>query len=243
MEKTFYREYFHFEEKHWWFRGREKIVTAVLRKYLLDTITPQILDAGTGTGRMLQVLGQYGETTGLDKSKDAIGFCRERGIENVIEADAESIPFKSCSFDLLSAMDLLEHLDNDVAALKEFHRVLRKDGLLLLTVPAFMFLWSAHDVINHHRRRYTKKYLVNAVRTAGFKIEKASYFNSLLFPIVLLQRLVKRVRKSEVVKSDLKEYPPFVNAVLEKVFVLEKFLLRHCDLPVGVSILCIARRA
>lgn len=242
MKKEFYKEYFYFEEKHWWFCGRWKIVSFFLRIYLKAKMLPKILDIGTGTGKMFELLSQYGGVTGIDNSRIAIKFCRERGVTNVINADAQSIPFKDFSFDFVCAMDIIEHLNNDIISVREFYRVLRRNGILLLTVPAFMFLWGSHDEINIHKKRYNIKEISNIIRRTGFKIEKLSYFNFLLFPVIFFIRVGKKLLKGKESKSDLKDYAYLINKVLEGIFSFERFLLKYWNLPFGGSILCIARK-
>jgi len=244
MKEEYYKEYFYFEEKNWWFRSRWKIISFFLRKYSNCKISTKILDVGTGTGKTFELLNQYGNVTGIDISKEAIKFCQQRGITNVIKGDAQSIPFKDLSFNLICAMDIIEHLDLETVTIRDFHRVLCKNGILLLTVPAFMFLWGRHDEINIHKKRYTVEEILSLLRTSGFKIEKLTYFNFLLFPVILLIRVGKRVLriKEKELKSDFRNYPFCVNLFLEKIFSFEKFLLKYINFPFGVSILCIARK-
>lgn len=244
MEREFYEEYFYFEEKYWWFRGREKIISFFIQKYLKDKISPRILDVGTGTGRTFEFLSKYGEVTGIDNSDEAIKFCSKRNITDVIKTDVRTIPFEDFSFDIVIAMDIIEHLDEDIIAVREFYRVLRKDGVLLLTVPAFMFLWGRHDEINMHRKRYNIWQISQIIKKAGFQIEKLSYYNFFLFPIVFLTRFGRKVLKvkEKKLKSDLKEIPSFINKLLEKIFSFERFLLRRWNLPFGVSLICVAKK-
>src|SRR5882762_9723501 len=166
------------EETHWWFVGRRKIIESFLKRLCpgLKSKEPareslNILDVGCGTGANLEMLSQFGNAEGVDVSVEALDFCRARGLQQVKQGAAETLPYENDSFDLVTGLDVVEHLDDDVAGLKEMHRVLRPDGRAVLFVPAFMFLWGVQDDISNHRRRYTMAGLKAAVRKAGFEIE------------------------------------------------------------------------
>lgn len=244
MKKEYYEEYFYLEEKHWVFVARRKIALDILDRYLQNKNKLDILDVGTGTGVMLGILERYGRVTGVDNSDIAIKFCQERGYHNVVNSSAENLPFENSSFDLICAMDLLEHLDGDQKVLKEFYRILRPGGFLFVTVPAYMFLWGGHDEINMHKRRYNINELFQKVINAGFCVEKISFFNFFLFPIISFIRLGRKIihKRETKLKSDFKMPSPFMNNIFEGIFSSERFLLRYLNLPFGVSILCLARR-
>src|SRR6185503_17431821 len=189
------------EETHWWFVGRRKIIESFLKR-VCAALKPgshegslNILDVGCGTGANLEMLSQFGKAEGVDVSAEALEFCRERGLQHVKEGAAEALPYESDSFDLVTGLDVVEHLDDDVAGLKEMRRVLRTDGRAVLFVPAFMFLWGVQDDISNHRRRYTMPELKRVVRQAGFVVERASYVNLSFFAPILLGRLLMRVTK------------------------------------------------
>jgi len=244
MKEEYYEEYFNLEERHWVFVARRKIAMDILDRYLQNRDNLDILDVGTGTGVMLNALRKYGSVTGVDNSDIAIKFCQERGYYNVVNSCAESLPFENNSFDLVCAMDLLEHLEDHRRALKEFHRVLRPGRFLFITVPAYMFLWGGHDEINMHKRRYTLAEISLLVKESGFSVERISYFNFFFFPVVALVRVGRKVLfgKNIKPKSDFGKPDPLLNGMFEKIFSSERFLLRYIDLPFGVSILCLARR-
>src|SRR6185369_6926085 len=151
--------------------------------------TVNILDVGCGTGANLEMLSEFGVAEGVDVSTEALSFCQARGLENVKLGAAEALPYEDNSFDLVTGLDVVEHLDDDLAGLKEMRRVLRRGGQTLLFVPAFMFLWGVQDDISNHRRRYTLKGLRRAVNEAGFEIERATYVNLSFFAPILLGRL------------------------------------------------------
>src|SRR5207245_7389852 len=148
------------EDRHWWFVGRRRIIAAFVEQICRNLQNggpgqPRILDIGCGTGANLELLSKFGEAEGVDVSTEALNFCRARGLKNVKQGAAESLPCDDRSFDLVTGLDVVEHLDDDVAGLREMHRVLRTDGRVLLFVPAFMFLWCVQDDVSNHRRRYT----------------------------------------------------------------------------------------
>ncbi|HLE62866.1 MAG TPA: class I SAM-dependent methyltransferase, partial [Pyrinomonadaceae bacterium] len=156
MQQHTYSIMYRVEETHWWFVGRRRIISSFLAQINANSERPQkILDVGCGTGANLEMLSQFGEAEGIDVSREALAFCLQRGLRNVREGEAERLPFPDNSFDLVTGLDVVEHLDNDLAGLKEMHRVLRPQGRILLFVPAFMFLWGVQDDISNHRRRYT----------------------------------------------------------------------------------------
>jgi SAM-dependent methyltransferase len=236
------------EETHWWFVGRRKIIESFLER-LCDGLKPRarvgeplnILDVGCGTGANLEMLSQFGNARGVDVSEEALEFCRERGLQQVKQGAAEALPYENDSFDLVTGLDVVEHLDDDVAGLKEMRRVLHPDGRAVLFVPAFMFLWGVQDDISNHRRRYTMASLKEAVRKAGFEIERASYVNLSFFAPIFFGRLLMRVTGLRPA-SENNITIGALNGILGKMFAAERFLLRHLNFPFGVSIICVARR-
>src|ERR1044072_7278979 len=194
MQTHHYPILFAVEEKHWWYLGRRRIIQSLVEKICatLNNGRPRILDVGCGTGANLKMLKKFGEAEGVDISPQAVEFCRERGLDSVKLGAIEHLPYESNSFDLVTALDVIEHLDDDVAGLREMLRVLRPDGRLLVFVPAFMFLWGVQDDVSNHRRRYTLPHLLKAVEAAGFSIEWSSYANVSFFLPVLLVRSVMR---------------------------------------------------
>lgn len=237
------------EETHWWFVGRRKIIESFLKRICpgLKSKEParqslNILDVGCGTGANLEMLAQFGNAEGVDVSAEALDFCRARGLRQVKQGAAETLPYENDSFDLVTGLDVVEHLDDDVAGLKEMRRVLRPDGRAVLFVPAFMFLWGVQDDISNHRRRYTMADLKAAVRKAGFEVERASYVNLSFFAPILFGRLLMRVTGLRPA-SENNITIGALNGVLGKLFGAERFLLRNLNFPFGVSIICVARRA
>ena len=235
------------EEGHWWFVGRRTILRSLVESLMRTRKEPagdarwNILDVGCGTGANLAMLSQFGNTSGVDVWAEAVSCCHERGLQNVKQAVAEDLPFADESFELVTALDVIEHLDDDIAGLREMRRVLRPYGRILLFVPACMFLWGVQDDVSHHRRRYTLPQLKEAVSKAGFEIEQASYMNITFFLPTLIGRLLMRVAGIKP-DSEANVTPGFLNGILGKILGSESELLRHMNLPFGVSALCIARR-
>ncbi|MCA1557144.1 MAG: class I SAM-dependent methyltransferase [Acidobacteria bacterium] len=187
------------------------------------------------------MLEEFGEAHGIDVSTDALSFCRERGLDNVRHGAAEDLPYEDETFDLVTALDVVEHLDDDLAGLKEFRRVLRPDGRILLFVPAFMFLWGVQDDVSHHRRRYTLPGLLKVVREAGFEIERSTYANiSFFLPILMVRKFMRATGIRTETENSIGISA--LNGVLGKVFGAESSVLRRMNLPFGVSALCVARK-
>jgi SAM-dependent methyltransferase len=241
MEETAYTEMYEQEDRHWWFRGRRAFIWALLRHTDLPD-KARLLDAGCGTGRNLVEFGRLGTASGVDPSADAVAFCQERSLENVHHAGLEALPFGTGEFDLLLACDVLEHIRDDIGALRELRRVAVNDGYLIITAPAYQWMWTNHDVQLHHVRRYTLPVLAHRAAAAGWHLEFATYFNSLLLPIAAAARLASS-QSSRRGHTDLDRTPTALNGVLEVPLRLEAALIaRGVRLPAGVSLGLVCRR-
>lgn len=242
MEHT-YPILYEVEESHWWYIGRRRIISSFVEQICgeIKDHRPHILDVGCGTGANLMMLSQYGDAEGVDISEDALSFCRERGLQNVRLGAAEKLPYEDETFDLVTALDVVEHLDDDVAGLSEMRRVLRPDGRLLLFVPTFMFLWGLQDEVSNHRRRYRLPELRSAVEKAGFRVERTTYANITFFMPVLLVRKFMRLTGLRTATENSINISA-MNGLFGRIFGAESTLLRHTNLPFGVSGLCVARR-
>jgi len=233
------------EDKHWWFQGRKKIVLRLLDKYFRKTSGSCVLDIGCGTGMILKSFSCYGETLGMDKDLEAISHARLKNPDAkfVLGSFPEESP--QTQFDLITVLDLLEHLERDETALIAAAKILKPGGIIIITVPAFGFLWSQHDDLNQHKRRYRLNELKEKIQNAGLSIQKISYYNTFLFlPIVgkkVFDRFfLRRWRPSP--KMGIPELPWLLNIVLEKVFSWERYWLTKMDFPVGVSIVAVAKK-
>jgi SAM-dependent methyltransferase len=233
-----YREHYEVEDRHWWFRGRWAVVEALMARAKLPP-DPAILDAGCGTGGYLKRYSQLGRAVGVEPSADAVRFCHERGLDPVHQAGLESLPLEDDSFNLIAATDVLEHIAAEQEALRELRRVAVPGGVLLLTVPAYMWMWSQEDVNLHHQRRYTRPRLERAVRQAGWEPQIATYFNSLLLPPIALAR---RLPRSSEGQAELEQTPAVLDGPLSLPMRLEARLIRAgLSLPAGVSVGIVCR--
>ncbi|HEV3378475.1 MAG TPA: class I SAM-dependent methyltransferase [Thermoleophilaceae bacterium] len=235
MDEWRYRELYELEDRHWWFRARRAVIWSLLRRAGLPP-SPRILDAGCGTGRNLVEFGRLGEAEGVDASEDAVAFCRRRGLEGVRLAPLDELPYDDGRFGLILATDVIEHLDDDRSALAELRRVAGTGARLVLTVPAYSWLWSEHDVSMHHRRRYTLRRLQRRVAEAGWRPLVRSYFFSVLLPAVAVVRIVRRLAPGRG-RSDLTLAPAALGRALELPVLAEaKLIERGVRLPAGVSV-------
>lgn len=232
------------EDTHWWFVGRRAILEEFLRQIIRNPKSeiqnPKILDVGCGTGANLEMLAQFGESEGVDVSDDALDFCKAKGLK-VHKGLAEKLPFEDESFDVVTALDVVEHLDDDVSGLKEIHRVLKTGGKTLIFVPAFMWLWGVQDDISNHRIRYTKKQIVERLKKAGFTIERATYANWTFFAPILAGRTLMKITGIKP-ESENNVNVSALNGIFGKIFSAEKFWLKNFDFPFGVSIVITARK-
>ena len=231
------------EDKHWWFVGRRRIIASWAEKICCEIgqRQPRILDVGCGTGANLQMLAEFGAAEGVDVSAEALDFCRARGLGRVRQGAAESLPYEDAQFDLVTGLDVVEHLDDDVAGLREMFRVLRPGGRALLFVPAFMFLWGVQDDVSHHRRRYTLTELKEKLRAAGLTVERASYANITFFAPILFGRFVMRVSGLRPASENNINIGA-LNGLLGRMLGAESWWLRKMSFPFGVSAICVARR-
>jgi SAM-dependent methyltransferase len=248
LREDFYDEYYEVEDRHWWFRGRRRIVLAVLDKSLrpgASGYTRRILDLGCGTGTMLGHLRAFGDAEGAEADQRAVELCRRRGEGRVRLLESDKLPFREDSFDVLTALDVLEHIDDDAGAMREVARVLRPGGIFLATVPANPWMWGPQDEISHHFRRYRARELRRRIVDANLSLMRLTHFNSILFGPIAAVRLARRLRpRPAEVRSDFEltaEGP--MNDLLARLFALESGWLRRRNLPFGVSLLAVARAA
>ena len=248
MREDYYADYFHLEDRHWFFVGRRKILLTLLDHHVGPDPRGErrVLDVGCGTGGMLQHLSRYGRVEGVDTDEAAVAFCRSRGLQNVSRAAIPPLPFPDSRFDLVTAFDLLEHVEDDAGTLTEIRRVLAPGGTFLVSVPAYGFLWGDQDRISHHRRRYSAGLLRARIAAAGLRPLRVTYFNTLLFPPIAMVRLARRLlpdRPAPVSDLEMTDTTGATNRLLTRVFSAEASLLRRRDLPFGVSLLATGEAA
>jgi SAM-dependent methyltransferase len=243
MEHT-YPILFRVEQSHWWHTGRREILASFVADICREVTDrrPRILDVGCGTGANLLMLSKYGDAEGVDVSEDALAFCRERGLEKVKLGAGEELPYEDGTFDLVTAFDVVEHMDDDLAGLTEMRRVLRPGGRVLLFVPAFMFLWGLQDDVSNHRRRYRLPELRRVLEQAGFEVERTTYANITFFlPILFIRKLMRLTGLKASTENNINVTA--LNGFLRRLFGTESWILRYMNLPFGVSALCVGRAA
>jgi SAM-dependent methyltransferase len=230
------------EDQHWWYRGRRTVLDVVIAGLGLPE-GARILDAGCGSGRNMVELARYGSVTGIELSETSVALARERGAGEVVAGSVLEMPFPDQSFDLVVSLDVIEHLEDDLSALRELRRTVAPGGSLLVTVPAYQWLWSGHDEINHHHRRYTRRSLQRVAEQAGWQQARTTYFNSLLLPVAIVLRVLDRINTKTTESSlDLWIPPEPVNWVLERPLALEAALIKRGGrIPAGLSLLAVFR--
>lgn len=239
MDKLLFERFYKLEEKHWWFKGRRRIIRYFLKKFLKDKNKPSILDVGCGTGFNLIDFQDIGEVFGTETAASALEYLGRRGLkEKVFLIELPNLQSPK-SFDCITCLDVLEHVEDDELALLSLHEHLGANGTLLITVPAYQRLWSRHDEMAHHVRRYSKKELIRKIQKAGFKIEHVTFFNTFLFLPEAVFRLLKIGEKND---SDIFEMGKFLNSVLYAIFYCELCFLKIIRFPFGLSILCVATK-
>ncbi len=243
MDPAVYERMAAHEDRHWWFVARRRILDRLIARRIEPKRDCKILEAGCGTGGNLGMLGRFGRAAAFEPDAAARALASAKSAAEVRDgALPDRVPFAPESFDLVAMLDVLEHVDDDVGSLKAVAERLVRGGRLVLTVPAYRFLWSRHDELHHHKRRYRKEGLLAVARAAGLQPEYISYFNTLLFPLVAAKRLVGRLL-GDSGKADDEMPPAGLNRLLGAVFAIERHLLGRVALPFGVSLVMVARRA
>ena len=241
MDKEYYTKYYLYERNHWWFKVRESILKEKINNLINTGNNIRILNVGVATGRTTEWLTQYGKVTSVEYDKDCCDFLKTQLNMEVINASVTNLPFEHNLFDMVCAFDVIEHVDDDQKAVNEMIRVCKENGTVFITVPAFMNLWSSHDDINHHKRRYAIHELKKLFKNKHGQIT-STYFNTLLFlPIYLIRKILNLfadLRKDDKKQSDFALLDnKLTSSIFYRIFLLEKYLLRLIKFPFGISVL------
>jgi SAM-dependent methyltransferase len=237
-----YDAMYRLEDSYWWYVARRALAVELLIEEIDGRNTVRILDVGCGTGANANAFARLALTIGIDASLDALHFCQNRGIKTVALSPVEVLPFACGTFDIVTALDVLEHTDDDLHCLREIHRVGKQKGLVLITVPAYGFLWSEHDEALKHRRRYTAHELRNKLVLTGFQVVRTSYFISTLFFPILALRIWQGLRKNSTQpRTSVYVLPDWINSALVGLLAVERRFFQRINIPFGVSIVALAR--
>jgi len=241
MREVVYHKMAEVEGAHWWFVGRRAIVSDILDRLALPR-DAHILEIGCGSGGNFDMLCSRGSLCAVDNEETALDYARQKRLAEVKSGKLpDQIPYHDGSFDLIVLLDVLEHVEEDEESLRIIHRLLKPRGRILATAPALRFLWSAHDEFHHHMRRYTRRELHDKAVSAGFRLRKLSYFNTMLFPLIALIRFGERFLPRQAEK-DLEIPPAALNRFLTSLFSSERHLLRSGSFPFGVSLLLVGEK-
>lgn len=235
MERAVYDRMDELEANHWWFAARRDIIRAIIQRLIPLTNEARILEAGCGTGGNLAMLAEYGRLDAFEYDEAAREASeRKSGLEIPFGALPDQIPFGDTTYDLIGLFDVLEHIEDDQPALEALGNRLTPNGRILVTVPAFPWLWSKHDERHHHFRRYTKASLSKVAKAAGLNVERSFYFNGFLFPVAVAARGVKAILRRDIPDDALPS--PFMNKALYRVFATERHLIGRIPMLAGLSL-------
>lgn len=239
MKKHLYADLYQLEETHFWHRLKRQLLLRLIQKYS-PLSNPKILDMGCGTGKNVETFNSIGQAYGVDLSPEAIKFCHRRHLSRIYQEPVEKTHFKASSFDVITLLDVLEHVQ-DKKTVKEAYRLLKPDGVLIITVPAYPWMWSRWDEELFHHRRYTKSSLLSLF--PNFKIQKISYFNSfLLLPAFFVRAIKTTIYKNKPYPSDFSHSSPLLTPIIRLQSFFENRLLEFTTIPFGLSLLLVARK-
>ena len=239
MERVVYEQMAELDQRHWWYRARREVIAALIRRVAPPPPGGRILEVGCGTGHNLAMLGEFGKVDALELDEEARTLAEQRLGRAVHNAPLPELSgIDDAAYDLIGAFDVIEHIDDDSAALRSIAGKLKPAGKLVMTVPAHQWMWSAHDVVNHHKRRYSKRALRRLIEGSPLKLDAIGYFNSLLFPVAVAERSASRLRGKE--DADLTLPPKALNLALERTFAAERHLIGRVPLPPGLSLFAVA---
>jgi SAM-dependent methyltransferase len=239
MERVLYQHMEEFDGRHWWYRARRRILAHLIARVVDLPTNAAILDVGCGSGHNLPMLAQFGTVDAIELDDDARALASRRLGRPVMSAPLPELAgVPDGHYDLIAALDVIEHIEDDRKAVASIASKLRPGGAFLMTVPAHQWMWSVHDDLNHHKRRYSKRRLRQLIDTSPLELKTLGYFNSLLFPVAVAQRAVTRLRHSD--DGGLTLPSPPLNAALEAVFAAERHLVGRLPFPPGLSLFAVA---
>ena len=239
MERSVYREMAELDQRHWWYKARREVLADLIRREARPPLNARILELGCGTGHNLEMLGQFGTVDALELDDEARSIAEQRLGRSVMSAplpELAGVPDRG--YDLIAALDVIEHIGDDQAAIAAIAAKLKPGAKFVMTVPAHQWMWSAHDVVNHHKRRYSKPGLRRLIEHSPLRLEKIGYLNSLLFPLAVAERFASRIRGKDSADVKLPSAP--LNAALERIFAPERHLVGRLPLPPGLSLFAVA---
>lgn len=242
MERAVYRHMADLDQRHWWYLGRRQVLATLIARLARPPSGGRILEVGCGTGHNFAMLGQFGEVDAVELDESVRAIAESRLGRQVISdrlPDLHGVADRT--YDLIGAFDVIEHIDDDLAALNAIARKLRPGGKLVITVPAHPWMWSEHDRINHHKRRYSKRSLRQLVDRSPLSLEAIGYLNSLLFPLAVAKRMASRLTRREDAPLGIPPAP--VNRTLTSIFAAERHLIGRIPLPPGLSLYAVAAAA
>jgi SAM-dependent methyltransferase len=239
MERVVYQQMAELDERHWWYRARRKVLAELIRREVQPPPSANILEIGCGTGHNLAMLGEFGHVDGLELDEEARSISEKRLGRTVMSAPLPELAgVPEHHYDLIGAFDVIEHIDDDAAALASIATRLKSGGKFVMAVPAHQWMWTAHDLVNHHKRRYSKRALKQLIEASPMKLTKIGYFNSLLFPLAVAERAASKLRGKD--SADVALPPKPLNSALEMVFGAERYLVGRLPLPPGLSLFAVA---
>ncbi len=243
MEKSEFDNIAHRDAFHFWHIGRREILVRHIARFIPKSQEHLVLDVGCGPGGNIGILKPFGRVTGLDQSTYGLSYAKDKGYEKLLEGDLLNLPFPDESFDMVSSLDVFEHIQDDTTAMRECMRVLKAGGILVATAPAHPFLWNEHDLRLHHVRRYASREIKQKVAGASLRVLFFSHFLTLGVPGILARNTLKLLRPSRA-KSDVysEDSGPILNAFFLFVMRIEQRLMRFISLPFGSSLLIIAKK-
>lgn len=241
MYEQVYITNYELEDTYWWFVARNRIIIELTNKYTTLAPYDYVLDFGCGTGGFASLLAKNYNVICIDSSEIAIEYCKTRGLSLAYQTTIEEFNPEDIKIKAIFALDVIEHIDDDIGTLARLHQVLEPNGYLIVTVPAYKWLWSNHDILHMHKRRYTKKQLKAIISQTGFEMKYISYFNFFLFLPAILKRIFFKEKSIENTQP-VDPVPESLNKIFTQIFLFEKNILKFMKFPFGLSIVAIAKK-